>query len=151
MKTKMTAYWVTTAIVALVLMSGGIAQLLRRPENVEGMTHLGYPLYLSTVLGVWKVLGAIALLSPRFPRIKEWAYAGAFFDLTGAAVSHAFCGDAVGHVIGPVIFAALALASWALRPPSRTLGVVFSTVEQSGCARDQSPFGLPKLDYGRSE
>ena len=56
-------------------------------NNVEGIVHLGYPLYFITIIGFWKVLGAITLLAPGFPRLKEWAYAGIFFDLTGAAAS----------------------------------------------------------------
>ena len=80
-----------------------------------------------TVLGVWKVLGAIAILVPRFPRFKEWAYAGIFFDLTGAAASWAAVGgygDAF-HVIAPLIITGFLVASWALRPRSRTIGVLF--------------------------
>jgi len=79
-----------------------------------------------TILGFWKVLGAIALFTPRFPRLKEWAYAGTFFELTGAVASHAVCGDSVGRFIWPGFFAVCAVASWALRPQSRTLGVFFS-------------------------
>ena len=125
MKTKVIGYWATTTIVAFVLLAGGVAQLAHRPENVEGMAHLGYPLYFLTILGFWKVLGAIALLAPRFPRLKEWAYAGTFFELTGAVASHVVCGDSVDRFIWPGFFAVCAVASWALRPPSRTLGVLF--------------------------
>jgi hypothetical protein len=88
---------------------------------------LGYPLYFFHILGFWKTLGAIAILVPRFPRLKEWAYAGIFFDLTGAAVSCAAVGDygAYGfHIIAPLVLAVLTVASWALRPPSRTIGVL---------------------------
>jgi uncharacterized membrane protein YphA (DoxX/SURF4 family) len=120
---KAISYWTTTGVVAFVLSTGGAAQLLQRPDNVDGLVHLGYPVYLGTILGFWKVLGAVALLVPRFPRLKEWAYAGCFFELTGAAASHALCGDGAGYVIGPLVFAALAVASWALRPQSRTLEV----------------------------
>jgi len=107
------------------VLSGGVAELTRRPENVDGMVHLGYPLYFVTIIGFWKVLESIALLAPRLPRLKEWAYAGIFFNMTGAAASHAACSDAVWHVIVTGSFAVLALASWALRPQSRTLGTIF--------------------------
>jgi uncharacterized membrane protein YphA (DoxX/SURF4 family) len=126
MKAKTIGYWVTTAIVAFVLLSGGAAELAHRRETIEGMAHLGYPLYFTAILGFWKVLGGITLLAPRFPRLKEWAYAGAFFDLTGATASHAARGDDAGHLLWPLIFAILAVASWALRPQSRTLGALFS-------------------------
>ena len=129
MKLKATAYWTTTAILAFVLLSGGAAQLLRLPDNVEGMQRLGYPAYLLTILGVWKLLGGIAILVPRFPRSKEWAYAGAFFELSGAAASNAFAGSGWGHVVAPAAFALIALASWSLRPASRTLGVLWPQLE----------------------
>jgi len=114
-------YWVTTALVAFAIGSGGAAQLAHLPANVEGTLHLGYPVYLLTILGVWKVLGTLAVLAPGLPRLKEWAYAGIFFDLTGAVASHAACGDAVWHILAPAILAVLALASWALRPQTRML------------------------------
>lgn len=126
--TRNIGYWATTTMVAFVLMSGGIASLLRRPENVQGMAELGYPAYMLSILGFWKVLGAFALLVPRFPRLKEWAYAGAFFDLTGAAFSHAINGPAPAHMIWPALFAVLALTSWAMRPPDRILGSLKSTL-----------------------
>jgi len=132
MQMKGIGYWVTTTIVALELLAGGAtdlahgrAVLVAGPPVVEVFAHLGYPVYLLTILGLWKLLGAIALLAPRFPRLKEWAYAGAVFDLTGAAASGAARGDNVSSLILPLIFAVLALGSWALRPQSRTLGVLF--------------------------
>jgi uncharacterized membrane protein YphA (DoxX/SURF4 family) len=125
MRTKVIAYWTTTAILAFVWLTGGAADLAHRPETVEGMVRLGYPLYFVTILGFWKLLGAIAVLAPRFPRLKEWAYAGTFFELTGAVVSQAASGDSVVHIIVPGFFAACAVASWALRPESRRLGVLF--------------------------
>ena len=88
------------------------------------MTRLGYPVYFARILGVWEVLAGIALLVPRFARLKEWAYAGIFFNMTGAAVSRAVRGDDVSHIAAPLVFAGLTVASWALRPPSRTLGVL---------------------------
>jgi len=128
MKAKSIAYWSTTILVAMPIGSGGIAQVAQLQQNVDGFVHvLGYPLYFVTILGVWKVLGAIAILVPRFPRLKEWAYAGIFFDLTGAAASWAAVGgngEAL-HIIAPLIIAGFAVASWALRPASRVVGVLF--------------------------
>lgn len=122
MKTKIIAYWATTAVLALAMFGGGLAELLRERDTIAGMVHLGYPVYFVTIIGCWKVLGTIALLAPRFPRLKEWAYAGIFFNMTGAAASHVACNDAGWHVIVTLTFAGIAMASWALRPDSRSLG-----------------------------
>jgi len=92
------------------------------------LAHLRYSVYLLTILGVWRLLGAIALLVPRVPRLKEWAYAGTFFIYVMAAVSWAACGGGQSDIIGPLVFALLTLLSWALRPPSRTLGVILPTM-----------------------
>jgi uncharacterized membrane protein YphA (DoxX/SURF4 family) len=128
MKAKPILYWVTTILVALPIGSGGVAQVAHSQQNVDGFVHvLGYPLYFVTILGVWKVLGAIAILVPRFPRLKEWAYAGIFFDLTGAAATWAAVGGPgeAFHIVAPLIIAGLTVASWALRPESRKIGVLF--------------------------
>lgn len=133
MKTKMICYWATTIIVVLELLVGGVTDLVHGREVLfvgepvaNILAQLGYPVYLLTILGVWKLLGAIALLVPRFPRLKEWAYAGIFFEMTGAAVSNAVRGSDPGTVVFLLAFAVLILASWALRPPSRILGVLFT-------------------------
>ena len=124
-KGKKIAYWITTILIAF-FMSGGVAQIAQYHGNPHGFVPvLGYPMYFFAILGFWKVLGAIAIL---VPRLKEWAYAGIFFDLTGAAASCAAVGGygAYGfHVIAPLILAGLTVESWARRPPSRTLGVLF--------------------------
>jgi uncharacterized membrane protein YphA (DoxX/SURF4 family) len=128
MKAKSIVYWITTILVAFPIGSGGIFQAMRLPQTVEGFVHiLGYPLYFVVILGIWKILGAIAIVVPRFPRLKEWAYAGIFFDLTGAAATNAAVGGPhmVFHVIAPLIMTCFLVASWALRPPSRTVGVLF--------------------------
>ena len=134
MKTKSIAYWTTTILVALPIGSGGVSQVMQYRANPHGVVpELGYPLYFFAILGVWKALGAIAILAPRFPRLKEWAYAGIFFDLTGAAVSCAAVGGygAYGfHVIAPLILTGFTVASWALRPESRTIGTLFRASEK---------------------
>jgi hypothetical protein len=131
MKTKTIAYWTTTILVALFIGSGGVAQMAQYCANPHGVVPvLGYPLYFFAILGFWKVAGAIAILIPRFPRLKEWAYAGIFFDLTGAAASCAAVG-AYGvygfHILAPLFLGVLAVASWALRPQSRTISTLFPT------------------------
>jgi hypothetical protein len=123
MRTKLTTigYWGATGIVAAAFVLGGAIDAAHPPSAVAFLAHLGYPLYFGVLIGVWKVLGGLAIVAPRFPRLKEWAYAGIFFDLTGAAVSHAATGDAATNVIVPLVLAGLALASWSLRPQSRKL------------------------------
>jgi uncharacterized membrane protein YphA (DoxX/SURF4 family) len=121
---KMIVYWLVTLLIAAAVMLSGIGQLMQYGGNVELVTKLGYPLYILTILGIWKVLGAIALVMPGFPRLKEWVHAGIFFLMTGAAFSHAFAndyGDYGFHIILPLSYAALNIASWALRPKSRML------------------------------
>jgi hypothetical protein len=88
---------------------------------MEGMSHLGYPAYFVTILGVWKILGAIVILLPGLALAKEWAYAGMIFNFTGASVSHIVAGDDMRHIVVPLLLAALVVASWALRPESRRL------------------------------
>ena len=88
--------------------------------TVEGITRLGYPAYIIPALGLGKVLAIVAILWPGVPRLKEWAYAGFFFDLTGAAATRAFVGDSAADILAPLVFLALVAASWALRPASRT-------------------------------
>jgi hypothetical protein len=128
MKAKIVTYWTTSILVAFFIGGGGgaqIAQYLGKPHSVVPL--LGYPMYFFGILGFWKVLGAIAILVPRFPRLKEWAYAGIFFDLTGAAASCAAVGGYgvyAFHVIAPLILTVLTVASWALRPESRTIGTL---------------------------
>ncbi len=121
MKWKVIAYWVCTAVIALCIGSGGAAQALRVPQTLEGMTALGYPVHFIVLLGVWKVLGALTLLAPRLKLVKEWAYAGIFIDLSGAAVASAANAGAAFHVIAPIVLIGFLAASWALRPENRRL------------------------------
>ena len=122
MNTRTAAYWTTTALTALFFLTGGAAYLLRVEETVQGMLALGYPSYVVTILGIWKLLGGLAILAPRFPRLKEWAYAGFVFNLTGAVVSHLASGDPASAGVAPAVLLGLMGASWALRPASRVLG-----------------------------
>jgi len=113
------AYWITTVLLALECVVGGMMGALHYHLYVRNMEHLGYPLYFMTILGVWYLLAGVALLAPRFPRLKEWAYAGLVFNYTGAVASHVAVGDGVMTLVGPITFTALAVASWALRPSTR--------------------------------
>jgi hypothetical protein len=123
-RVRTTAFCLTTGFVALEFAISGVFSIARPPIVVAGLTHLGYPAYFPLILGTWKLLAVLALLAPRFPRLKEWAYAGIIFDVTGAAFSHAASGDGAADIAVPLVFAALTVASWLLRPQSRTLGVI---------------------------
>jgi uncharacterized membrane protein YphA (DoxX/SURF4 family) len=125
------AYWTATAVIATETLAGGITDLLQGRESVvagrpvvEVVTQLGYPVYVLRILGILKVAGAVVLFVPRLPRLKEWAYAGVTFELTGAAASHVLRGNGPRDVITCLTLTAFALASWALRPPTRTLRAV---------------------------
>jgi hypothetical protein len=121
MNTRALTYWITTGVTAFVLLSGGVAYLLGARWAVAGVKALGYPAYLVTILGVWKVLGAVAVTVPGYPRLKEWAYAGIAFDLSGATVSHLVAGSPAFHPVVTTILLGVAALSWATRPASRRL------------------------------
>jgi hypothetical protein len=142
MTAKSIAYWVTTGLVGFAMFSGGISELLRQPETLDGMKQLGYPVYFVMLLGFWKLLGSLVLVAPGLPRLKEWAYAGIFFNMTGAAVSHLVCQSAAWHVAVTLGLAAIVTASWALRPPNRSVGRDPSTAERSSFASSASPTAM---------
>jgi hypothetical protein len=116
---KSVAFWIVTLIVAWEMVAGALWDLLQIEYVQVILDHLRYPLYISAIIGPWKLPCALALLVPRFPRLKEWAYAGAFFNYYGAAASHYLVGDPPLVVLGPLGYLAFTLASWALRPPDR--------------------------------
>lgn len=120
-KLKLAGYWVATLLTAANFAFGGFMYLSRTPEVIAGLAQLGYPAYFASILGFWKALGAIAITIPRFPLLKEWAYAGMFFNLTGAAATNAFAGSEIGHVVAPIAGLLVLAASWALRPASRRI------------------------------
>ncbi|MEM6468945.1 MAG: DoxX family protein [Planctomycetota bacterium] len=114
-------YWMVTTLFCLAMGAAGVLNLIRFEGQQESMTALGYPVYLMSILGVAKVLGVIALLIPKTPLLKEWAYAGFTFDLLGASASHAFVKDPTPEIIVPLVVLAVAVASYFLRPSSRRL------------------------------
>ncbi|MFH6996405.1 DoxX family protein [Flavobacterium sp. FlaQc-57] len=114
-------YWIATLWLALGMISTGIVQLLKMKEEVEMMDHLGYPIYFLTLLGIWKILGVFAILVPKFPILKEWAYAGFFFAMSGAIFSHLAAGDAAITLFGPVLLLILTAISWFFRPVARKI------------------------------
>ncbi|MCF0040774.1 DoxX family protein [Dyadobacter fanqingshengii] len=114
-------YWIATLWLSLGMVSSGAVQLIKLKEEVDMMTHLGYPLYFLTIIGVWKMLGVIAVLIPKFPLVKEWAYAGFFFAMSGAVFSHIAAGDGAKEFFGPILLIVLTVVSWYFRPESRRL------------------------------
>lgn len=116
-------YWGSTLWLALGMTSTGIVQLIQMDEEVKMINDLGYPTYITTILGVWKLLGVVAVLSPGFPLIKEWAYAGFFFNMTGAIISHLICGSAPIDLFGPTLLLVLTALSWYFRPDSKKMVV----------------------------
>ena len=120
-KLRNIAYWTTTVLGPASFVIGGILNLTQSDQAVSTLQHLGYPLYFASILGAGKLLGAIITVVPGLPRLKEWAYAGFFINLTAAAFSRAAAGDSTADIVAPLGFLALVLASWALRPANRTL------------------------------
>ena len=114
-------YWIATLWLALGMVSTGIVQILHVPMEADMMAKLGYPMYFLTILGVWKILGTIAILAPRYPRLKEWAYAGFFFTMSGAILSHAAVGEPVSAMIPALLLLVLTVVSYYFRPADRKL------------------------------
>ena len=117
-------YWIATIWLALGMVSTGAVQLLKAKEGQGGLdsiTNLGYPAYILTILGVWKILGVLAMLVPKFPLIKEWAYAGFFFVTTGAIFSHLAAGNSVSEIFPALLLLILTAISWYFRPADRKL------------------------------
>src|SRR5690242_2486844 len=121
-KKKKIIYWIATLWLALGMISTGTIQMLRAKEGpgaVDSMMHLGYPMYLLTILAIWKASGVIAVLIPKFPLLKEWAYAGFFFMMTGAMFSHIAIGDPVSEIFPSLLLLILTIISWYFRPADR--------------------------------
>jgi uncharacterized membrane protein YphA (DoxX/SURF4 family) len=114
-------YWIATLWLALGMLSTGIVQLMKVQEEVDNMTHLGYPVYLLTLLGIWKILGVGAILIPKFTLVKEWAYAGFFFAMSGAVISHIAVDSFNGKVFPPLLLLVLTVLSWYFRPADRKI------------------------------
>jgi uncharacterized membrane protein YphA (DoxX/SURF4 family) len=119
-------YWISTIWLALGMLSTGTLQLFKAqaegalaPPGVYGITHLGYPIYFLTILGVWKILGVVAVLIPKFPLLKEWAYAGFFFVMSGAIFSHIAVGDPIKEILPSLVLLVLTVVSWYFRPENR--------------------------------
>jgi len=120
-KRKLIAYWIITVILSFCIFSGGLAQAMQVKGVIQGFKPLGYPTYFISLIGVWKVLGIIAILIPNFKLLKEWAYAGIFFVMSGAVISHIASNDVSIQIIAPVVLAIFTVLSWYLRPANRKI------------------------------
>lgn len=120
-KTNKIIYWVATLFLSVGMLAGGIQQMLQIGGYNEIVTQLGYPLYLLSIIGTWKILGVIAILIPKFPLLKEWAYAGFFFVMTGAAISHLAVGQPFVETIPALILLVAVVLSWYFRPTDRKI------------------------------
>ena len=118
-------YWIATIWLSLGMVSTGVVQLLKLkgngPGSLESMTHLGYPVYFVTLLGIAKILGVIALLIPKFPLLKEWAYAGFFFMMSGAIFTHIAAGNSISEIFPSLLLLILTVVSWYFRPADRKI------------------------------
>ena len=118
-------YWIATIWLSLGMVSTGVVQLLKQkgngPGSLESMTHLGYPVYFVTLLGIAKILGVIALLIPKFPLLKEWAYAGFFFMMSGAIFTHIAAGNSISEIFPSLLLLILTVVSWYFRPADRKI------------------------------
>ncbi|MGY3211375.1 DoxX family protein [Mucilaginibacter sp. HD30] len=112
-------YWIATLWLSLGMLSTAIVQLLKVKDEATMMAMLGYPLYLLNLLGIWKILGVMALLIPKFGLVKEWAYAGFFFAMSGAVYSHLVVGDKAISLFGPALLIVLTIVSWYFRPAEK--------------------------------
>ena len=117
-------YWIATIWLSLGMLSTGIVQFLKRQEEIDLFTHLGYPIYFLTVLAVCKFLGVVAVLIPKFPLLKEWAYAGFFFTMMGALLSHMASGSSANQIFPVVLLLVLTAVSWYFRPANRKVVLV---------------------------
>jgi len=117
-------YWISTIWLALGMFSTGIVQLFKGKAGaggVDSITHLGYPVYFLTILSVWKILGVLTMLSPKLPLLKEWAYAGFFFAMSGAVYSHIASGDSAKELLPSLLLLILTVVSWHFRPADRKI------------------------------
>ena len=114
-------YWISTIWLALGMLSTGIVELFKVKVKVDFITHLGYPIYFIIILSVWKILGIIAVLIPKFPILKEWTYAGFFFAMSGAAFSHIASGNSVNEIFPSLLLLILTVVSWYFRPADRKI------------------------------
>ncbi len=120
-KSNKIIYWISTLWLALGMLSSGIVQLFQVKEGVDFILKMGYPAFFLTILSVWKILGVVVVLIPKFPLLKEWAYAGFFFAMSGAVFSHIASGSPVSEIFPALFSLVLIVVSWYFRPADRKI------------------------------
>jgi len=134
-KRNIIIYWIATGLLAFGMLAQGVSQILLTKGFVEAMEHLGYPLYLLYIIGAWKILGVIAILIPRFGLVKEWAYAGFFFVMSGAAFSHIALNDSISDIAPSLILLIIIGLSWYFRPADRKINSASQHISRQEPAR----------------
>jgi len=123
-KTNKVIYWIATIFLAVGMLAGGLQQLLQVGGYVAIITHLGYPKYFMSIIGAWKILGVITILIPGVRILKEWAYAGFFFVMSGAVISHLYMGETIKEIYPSLTLLIMTVISWYFRPASRKVVLV---------------------------
>lgn len=123
-KRKKIIYWIFTLWMSLGMISTAIVQLMKNKDELANFTNLGYPVYLMYIIGIWKILGVIAILIPQRLLLKEWAYAGFFFVMSGAVISHLIVRDTAGRTFPAVLLVVLVVISWYFRPSNRKITII---------------------------
>jgi hypothetical protein len=153
-----TIYWISTLWLASGMLATGTLQLFKAkaegalaPPGVYGITHLGYPIYFLTILGVWKTSGVVAVLIPKFPLLKEWAYAGFFFAMSGAAFSHIAVGDPMKELVPSLLLLILTVVSWYFRPADRKIPAPHMSGTPETVVQDETPVQQRSTTRGAHE
>ena len=157
-KTNKNIYWISTLWLGSGMLATGTLQLFKAkaegalaPPGVYGITHLGYPIYFLTILGVWKISGVVAVLIPKFPLLKEWAYAGFFFAMSGAAFSHIAMGDSMKELVPSLLLLILTVVSWYFRPADRKIPAPHMSGTPETVVQDETPVQQRSTTRGAHE
>lgn len=119
-------YWIATVWLSLGMLSSGIVQFLKVKSETDFIINMGYPVYFLVILGAWKILGVVTVLLPAGRQVflnllKEWAYAGFFFSMSGAVFSHLAVGNSMKEIFPPLLLLTLTVVSWYFRPLNRKM------------------------------
>ena len=113
-KTIKVIYWIAVILFSLFMLFSGVLEVMQTQQAKEAIKHLGYPIYVNTIIGVAKILGVLAILQWKFQTLKEWAYAGFTIDFIGAGASIYFAGDGILMAFSVLIFLAVMFLTYFL-------------------------------------